>query len=416
MPGRWYNSPMRTPHILMVALLLLVVEAKFAWADVPDDKTNRLLEYQAQHFKFVPQSSTSYVIQQGEGTMSAQVTDRTVIDQASDPTLSRQLAKAEQVHGWQQLAWGLGLPLGAYLFYDNFLGNPRPSGIAKNVPGPVLSFFPGNDWRSFALAGTGIWLATMGISNLSAWVSEHLGWSFANLLSPDQAQRAVKEANKRLREDLVLTSSDIASASEIMASRSSTSSATSSVPVGGAGSAAYYLPQAIATIQNQQGDGFKLYLVYTRDLSDNSGKLQQGSWRYLFVNPQKNAAYEVNVPIFGAAPSVGPAPAAFNPWKSFPNLADTWKSDSTKAMAALQSALINRGIPWLPENTTFVHYPSYGKFHVPVWIIDQGHGPMDVGYDAENGVVVDLLQAGMGVLPGSGGANPSGTAPGSIPN
>ncbi|MNX85548.1 hypothetical protein D3C86_1173880 [compost metagenome] len=116
---------------------------------------------------------------------------------------------------------------------------------------------------------------------------------------------------------------------------------------------------------------------------------------------------EVAVPIFGASPTVGPAPAAFKDWRTETNLADTWKIDSPKAMADLQNALVERGVPWLTEDTTMILYPRYGNFLSPVWLLDQGQGPLalGVGIDAATGVVIDLKQAGLGL---GAGINPSG--------
>lgn len=408
---QWYNAPMRKLSLLTLGFFILLNEGGFAWADVPDDKTERLREYQRRHFEFTPQGSSSYEIRQGAGTESLRVSERPVVEQASDSLLLGELEEAEFGRSWVQLAWSLGLPLGAYLVFDNFVGKPRPAGVDKYLPEPRLSFFPGNDWRSFTLASGGIWLGTYGMTNLASWVSERCGWSFASLLPVETAKSAVKKANDRLREELILVADDVASASQIIAAGASASASTL---VGEEGSAGFYLTKASETIRAQRGDGFKLYLVYTKELADKSGKLQRGSWHYLYFHPQKLEAFDVNVPVFGDAPSVGPAPDAFKEWRTATTLSEQWKIDSTKAMAELQAALVNRGIPWLPEEVSFLLYPHYGNFQVPVWVLDQGIGPLEVGYDAAGSLLIDLNQAGRGVLPGNAGANPGGTSPGAI--
>lgn len=404
---------MRKLPPLILALALLSQEGRVALADVPDDKTERLREYQTRRFEMTTSSSTSYEILQGVGTASARVGDRLVVEQANDPLLLTQLSAAESGRSWTQLAWSLGVPLGAYLFFDNFVGKPRPTGV--DLPPAVLSLFPGNDWRSFALASGGLALGTYGLSNLISWVSERFDWSYPNLLPVEAAKTAVKQANERLREELVLDASDVASASQILAAGAgATGSAGAASLAGEEGSAAFYLAKAKETIRNQRGEGYKLYLVYTKELSDQTGKIQRGSWHFLFYHPQKLEAFDVNVAVFGSAPTVGPAPDAFKDWRTQGNLLEQWKMDSPKAMAELQAALVNRGIPWLPEEVSFLLYPSYGNFQVPVWVLDQGHGPLEVGYDAASGLLVDLNQSGQGILPGSGGANPGGTTPGAV--
>lgn len=403
-------SLMRKLPPLIFALAFLSQESGVALADVPDDKTERLREYQTRHFEITTPSSTSYEIRQGAGTASVRVGDRPVVEQANDAMLLGQLADAEAGRSWTQLAWSVGLPLGAYLFFDNFMGKPRPDRV--DVPPPVLSFYPGNDWRSFALASSGIALGTYGLSNLISWVSERFGWSYANLLPVEAAKTAVKQANDRLRDELVLETGDVASASQILAAGATGSAAAALA--GEEGSAAFYLARAKETIRNQRGEGYKLYFVYTKELSDQTGKIQRGSWHYLFYHPQKLDAFDVNIAVFGAAPTVGPAPDAFKEWRTQGNLLEQWKIDSPKAMAELQGALLNRGIPWLPEDVSFLLYPAYGNFQVPVWVLDQGHGPLEVGYDAASGLLVDLNQSGQGILPGSAGANPGGTTPGAV--
>lgn len=402
---------MRPRHTIVVALAAtyFMLGSSAGFADVPDDKSGRVREYKERHFELTTPSSFSYEIRLGEGTASVRVSDRALVERADDLELSERLSGTERTRGAWQLAWGVAIPLGLFVFYDNFLGKPRPTGQGlSQLPAPVVSFYPGNDIRSYAIAALGAVAAAYGAANVGAWSAERFGWAFPNLLSQDDAKRAVKRANNRLLDELALAPSDLLAATGSV----TTGEATESAAVGAAlqgedGSAAFYLAKAASTLRNQRGEGYRLYMVYTKDLTDKSGKLQSGSWRYLFYNSQKLEAMEVSVPIFGASPTVGPAPDAFKEWRTETNLADTWKVDSPKAMSDLQNALIERGVPWLTEDTTMLLYPRYGNFQVPVWLLDQGQGPLSlgVGIDAASGLVVDLKQAGLGL---GAGVNPGG--------
>lgn len=400
---------MRPRHTIVLALAAtyFMLGASAGFADVPDDKSGRVREYKERHFELTTPSSHSYEIRLGEGTASVRVADRILVERAGDPDLADRLSSAERTRGAWQLAWGLAIPLGLWVFYDNFLGNPRPTGEGlAALPGPVVSFYPGNDLRSYAIAALGAVAAGYGAGNVGAWTSERLGWAFPNLLTQDEAKHAVKKANDSLLDELALVTADLTAATGSVApGEASESVATGAVPQGENGSAAFYLAKATSTLRNQRGDGYRLYMVYTKDLADKSGKLQNGSWRYLFYNPQKVEALEVTVPIFGASPTVAPAPDAFKEWRTETTLLDTWKVDSPKAMSDLQNALIERGVPWLTEDTSMLLYPRYGNFQVPVWLLDQGQGPLSlgVGIDATTGLVIDLKQAGLGL---GAGMNP----------
>ncbi|HEY9900136.1 MAG TPA: hypothetical protein V6D00_13225 [Pantanalinema sp.] len=402
---------MRPRHTIAVALAatILMLGASAGYADVPDDKSGRVREYKERHFELTTPSSHSYEIRQGEGTASVRVGDRALVERTDDQELSERLVGAERTRAAWQLAWGVAIPLGLFVFYDNFLGKPRPTGEGlSQLPAPVVSFYPGNDLRSYAIAALGAVAAGYGAGNVGSWAAERFGWAFPNLLSQDDAKRGVKRANDRLLDELALVPADLLAASTSVATAETTESASASATLRGeTGSAAHYLEKAASTLHNQRGEGYRLYLVYTKDLADKSGKLQNGSWRYLFYNSQKLEAMEVAVPIFGASPTVGPAPDAFKEWRTGTNLADTWKVDSPKAMTDLQNALVERGVPWLTEDTTMILYPRYGNFQTPIWLLDQGQGPLSlgVGIDAASGLVVDLKQAGLGL---GAGMNPGG--------
>lgn len=406
--------PRMSKRLLLVfslAVPLLQLGRAPAWADVPDDKTGRILEYQSHHLEFTSSASNSYSVREGTGTASIQIGDRTLAERAGDQDLLDELRNRQRWRTFSQLAWSVGIPLGLALFIDNFFGNPRPAGL-KGLPQPVVSFYPGNDWRSFALATSGATLAAYGTWSVGSWVAERLGFSFANLLTPAAAQAAVHTANNRLLDDLALSAQDVASGSPALASANASQSASPSTGVKGEeGSAAYYLSKAFETLRNQRGEGYRLYLVYTKDLADKTGKLQRGAWRYCFYHPQRLESLEVDVPVFGSSPTVGPAPDAYKNDATIPGLEESWHVDSPKALSLLQDALVTRGIPWLVQDTTMILYPSYGNFLTPIWLLDQGQGPFPVGIDASRAIAVDLTQAGLNRLPGTAGSNPSGVNP-----
>lgn len=405
--------PMPKRLLVATVLLSILAAAPTARADVPDDKTGRIREYRDRRFEITQPSSTSYEVRVGTGTESIRVRDRVLAERADDVVLLEKIDAGQRSRSIWQLSWSLGVPLGVYLFFDNFLGNPRPAGLAGQVPAPVVSFYPANDLRSYALATGGAVLAAYGASQLAGWVAERFGWQFASFLKPEEAKKAANTANNRLLDELALSLTDVTAASP---SAGTTAAATASAGTtvtlqGEEGSAAFYVARAVETLRNQRGAGYRLYMVYTKDMGDKSGKLQRGSWRYLFYNPQTLDSQEVNVPVFGASPTVGPAPDAFKDWRTAPSLADQWKVDSPKAMTMLSEALMTRGIPWLVDEATLLLYPYYGNFQVPVWVIDQGTGPLLVGVDGAAAIAVDLAQSGRNVQPGAGGVTPP-TSPG----
>lgn len=394
---------MRSRLLFASLLVPALLAAPLARADVPDDKTQRLREYRERRFEITQPSSTSYEVRMGTGTESVRVSDRFLAERAEDPELLVAIDDKQRSRSLWQLAWSLGIPAGLYVFTDNFLGNPRPADLAASVPLGGLSFYPSNDLRSFALATGGAVLAAYGVGQLAGWVAERFGWSFASFLTPAESKRAANSANNRLLDELALTLSDVTAASPSAPTQAATSSAGAAVAVKGEeGSAAFYVARANETLFNQRGAGYRLYLVYTKDMADKTGKLQRGSWNYLFYNPQTLESQEVAVPVFGASPTVGPAPEAYKAWRTAPRLAEQWQVDSPKAMAQLSDALLNRGIPWLADEATLLLYPYYGNFQVPVWVIDQGTAPVQVGIDAAAGITVDLAQAGTPAVPGTG--------------
>lgn len=387
---------------------LCVLVAAPARADVPDDKSARVREYRERRFEITQPSTSSYEVRMGTGTESVRVGDRILAERAEDQALLDKINAQQRSRTVRQLSWSLGIPLGAYIFVDNFLGNPRPKtkGL-ESVPPGGTSFYPANDLRSYLLATGGMVLAAYGAGQLAAWVSERFGWRFTSFLTPAEAKQAANSANNRLLDELALALPDVTEASPSAPTETATSSAGAAVALKGEEySAAYYVTKATETLRNQRGSGYRLYMVYTKDMADKSGKLQRGSWNYLFYNPQTLDSQEVNVPVFGASPTVGAAPDAYKNWRTAPSLTEQWKVDSPKAMAQLSEALLNRGVPWLVDEATLLLYPYYGNFQVPIWVIDQGTAPLPIGVDAAAGITVDLVQSGTNTLPSAGGVNP----------
>ena len=414
MPAMWLKKG-AGPAVLAIVLM---VGVRTAFADVPDDKSERIRQYLHDHLEITQPSSSSYELRQGTGTTLIRVDDQFLAQAASDSELIERVTSAERSRALWQLAWSPAFPLGAYVFFDNFLGNPRPSGLANSAPSPVVSFYPAGDWRSYAIATAGLAIAAYGVANLGSWVAERFHWSIPNLLPNETAKKAVDKANKALMDDLILTAEDIANASQSLAATTATGSMGIPTLTGEEGSAAFYLARAADTLRSQRGPGYRLFLVYTKDLADKSGKLQRGSWHFCFYHPEKLEALDVAVPVFGAAPSVGgPPPDAFKSYWTSTNLLDRWTVDSPRALQAFENELQRRGKVWLPEDSTLLLYPFYYSYNNPIWILDlsaanQSVPPLPVGVDASSDIAVDLRPIIPNLLPGSAGSNPTGTVPG----
>lgn len=381
-----------------LGVALLAGASGAARADLPDDKSGRLGEYQQRHFELTFPSTTSYEIRRGPGTGTAsiRVGDSELVRAAQVPELEAVVAEAAWWRGWQQVGLGTLFPLGLYLAFDNFFGNPRAASLTQ-LPVPVLSFQPARDWRSFGLMVAGMVGATYGAAQWGAFVAEHLNWSWPNLMSPDEARRASERANERLLDELALAPADLLATKSAPVggpTPAPTPAATASAaPTGEPGTALGHLAAAQAAVKAAHGDGFRLYLVLTSDLADTSGKLARGAWRYLFFHPLRQEAYQVEVPVEGGEPKLAAAPDGYKEQRSGVGLLEGWKLDSTRALRLLEPEIQRRSrTPLLPEAATLLLYPAYGTFAGPVWIMDLGNGPAEVGIgiDAGAGRLVDV--------------------------
>lgn len=395
------HAPSRRGRLIgrpLLALALSLCLAAPAGADIPDEKSGRISEFREREITLTEPASGSYQLFQG----TRRIGDLTLAEAAGDSELSARVRGDLRRRALWQLAWTALIPVGGYTFYDNFYGSGR--GPNAGLPPARVAPYPATDFRSFLLAIAGGAVATYGTVNAVQWFSERMGWSTPQLLTPPLAKEKVQEARVSLLDELNLLASDVPVATGgATASTPATQEANllpGSVPKGSEGTAAYYAREATKVVTSQKGPGYRLYLVYTSDLSDTSGKVQRGAWNYLFTHPTKLDAWEVSVPIFGGNPSVRTAPAAFNAYKQPSDFPSTWHVDSPAAMASLNDALIARGEPWLTEDATFALLPFFELLRVPVWILDLGDGPLSAGVDAASGSVVSLRESRLAPLPG----------------
>jgi hypothetical protein len=375
-----------------------------AHADIADDKSGRITEFREREITLTEPASGSYQLFQG----SRRIGDLTLAEAVQDEELAGRLRSDLRRRALWQLGWTALSPVGGFLFYDNFYGSVRPA--EAKLPPARFAPFPATDYRAFLLTLVGGAIATYGVVNAAQWVSERLGWFTPQLLEPELAREKVKEARTELLDELNLLASDVPIATGgATASTVATQDMTllpSNVPTGSEGSAAFYAREATKIITTQKGPGYRLYLVYTADLSDTSGLVQRGAWNYLFTHPTTLDAWEVSVPIFGGNPTVRQAPSAYNRYKEPSDFPNNWRIDSAAAMTSLKDALIARGEPWLTEDATFALLPTYELLRVPVWILDLGDGPLSAGVEAASGSVVSLRESTLNPL--TGGAQSPG--------
>ncbi len=399
-----YRKPRKARFRSLTALTLALMLASPAHADIPDEKSGRITEFREREITLTEPASGSYQLFQG----SRRIGDLTLAEAVKDEELAGRLHSDLRRRALWQLGWTALSPVGGYLFYDNFYGSVRTP--ETKLPPARFAPYPATDYRAFLLVLVGGAIATYGAVNAAQWVSERLGWSIPQLLAPEVAREKVKEARTELLDELNLLASDVpiatggATASTV-ASQDNTL-LPSNVPAGSEGSAAFYAREATKIITNQKGPGYRLYLVYTADLSDTSGLVQRGAWNYLFTHPTKLDAWEVSVPIFGGNPTVRQAPSAYNRYKEPSEFPNNWRIDSPAAMTSLKDALIARGEPWLTEDATFALLPTYELLRVPVWILDLGDGPLSAGVEAASGSVVSLRDSTLNPL--TGGAQSPG--------
>ncbi|GEM_PF-4996003 len=381
----------------IAALALSLLLAGPALADIPDDKSGRIEEFRQREITLTEPASGSYQLFQGTGRIG----DLTLAEAAGDEDLAYRLHRDIQRRAIWQLTWGAMIPLGGYLFYDNFYGSVRSP--ISGLPPARFAPYPSTDFRSFLLTLAGGAIVTYGTATAVQWVSERLGWVIPQLLEPEVAHEKVKLAREDLLDELNLLAADVPIATGGATVSAPTAQDANllpgSVPLGSEGSAAFYAREAVKIITKQKGPGYRLYLVYTADLSDTSGKVQQGAWNYLFTHPTKLDAWEVSVPIFGGNPAVRSAPAAYNTYKQPSDFPNNWHVDSPAAMASLKDDLIARGEPWLTDDATFALLPSFELLRLPVWILDLGDGPLSAGVEAASGSVVSLRESALAPLP-----------------
>lgn len=381
----------------LIAMALSLFLAGPAFADIPDVKTGRITEFREREITLTEPASGSYQLFQG----SRRIGDLALAEALPDSELAARLRGDLQRRAIWQLAWTAMAPAGGFLFYDNFYGSVR--GPASDLPPARWAPYPATDYRAFLLTLAGGAVATYGVVNAYNWVAERLGWSIPQLLEPQEAKEKVQEARVALLDELNLLSADVpvatggATASQVAGVEGSNLPAT--VPAGAEGTAAYYAREAAKVVTTQKGPDYRLYLVYTADLSDTSGKLQRGAWNYLFTHPTKLDAWEVSVPIFGGNPVVRPAPSAYNAYKQPLDFPNNWRVDSPAALNGLKDALLARGEPWLTEDATLALLPYYELLRLPVWILDQGDGPLSAGVEAASGSVVSLRESALNPLP-----------------
>lgn len=404
------RMPAKNPHPrkpvtrALTAAALALLLASPAFADIPDDKSGRIQEFREREITLTEPASGSYQLFQG----TRRIGDLTLAETVGDESLTAQLRGDLRRRAIWQLGWTALIPVGGFLFYENFYGSER--GPMTNLPPARFAPYPATDFRSFLIAITGGAIATYGAVNAAQWVSERMGWFIPQLLSPEVAREKVKEARTELLDELNLLAADVPIATGgATASAVSPQDATllpATVPAGAEGSAAFYAREATKIVTNQKGPGYRLYLVYTADLTDTSGNVQRGAWNYLFTHPTKLDSWEVSVPVFGGNPSVRTAPSAYNRYKDPSDFPATWKVDSPAAMASLKDALIARGEPWLTEDATFALLPYYELIRTPLWILDLGDGPLSVGVEAASGSVINLRENSLNPITGGAQSPP----------
>lgn len=334
--------------IKRLTLATLILSTSAALADVPDDKTSRVEEYQKRHVEFqeVPGGYTLKVDSRFIG-------DDTLANLLGDPELTDSL---NQKFAWRRLRQlGLGLPLvpaGAFIFFDNFFGKREAPLWGGRVPSSVIAPFESQTVGSYLMALGGGLLAAWGTSMLWQWGSETLGFSHANLLEVSDAKSAQRRYNAQLREELVLSPKDvISSASATQSTDAATPPPDSSARVDEA--------KALKVLESQRGQGYQLYRVVGK-FKDLTQKRPEEGWRYYYRNPQWPDCFEVLVPDFGD-PKVN---KTNNTGKG--DLKANWKIDSPQAFATIQEELKRRQLTSENASTSL----SLDERDVPLWIVD----------------------------------------------
>ena len=382
-----------------------------ARADVGDDRRERVKSFQAELLRVTTPSSDSYEIRRGEGTASVVVDDLSLLRQAHEVSREQEVAT---VWAWratgQLLVAFLALPAGAWLAFDNFLGRPRPAGVAPYVPEPATAMAPGGDLGSFAVATVGLGLVSWGLSEGATWFRERLGWSAPRFLEVKEATELGVRARSALLEDWALVETDVASSGSTaigpsaLATASGQPASASAEPRSGGGLAA--LTTAGALVRAQRSDGYRPVMVYARALPDASGILARGEWHVGWQHRDRPDWLDVSVPVFGESPRIGSLPEPFRVW-GWPagvppregEFATAPSVDSPEAMKTLMGELTRRGIPVLLDETTLLwvaHHPQLGR---TLWMLETPEGVLPVAVDARSSEVVEVPLPGTGTLP-----------------
>ncbi|HEY9721665.1 MAG TPA: hypothetical protein V6D47_06605 [Oscillatoriaceae cyanobacterium] len=194
---------------LSLICLPLVLEplAQPGWADVPESaasKQKRIAEYQDHRLIYDPGSKgQGYTLRQGPDT----IYDVDFVELMNDPSLTRfWLGERNRDYAIWIGTGVVGVPLGAVLFYQNFLG----SGTFAPFTSPTqASKENASDWRTFTLSLVGVAIASYGLYNLGRWALEELDIAHPERLDSDSIAPRVKTFNDDLRARLNLDASDI---------------------------------------------------------------------------------------------------------------------------------------------------------------------------------------------------------------
>lgn len=187
-------------------------------AEPPEEKQRRLDLFQERRLIFEPGAQKgdepakngspapfNYTLRQGPET----IYDKDFVELMNDPSLTQfWLGERNRDYAYWLGAGAVGVPVGAMIFYQNFIGEgplapfKEPSVGDKTLPG---------DWRTFSLTVAGAALAGYGLYTLSLWLLEELDLRHPNRLDQDSITPRVNDWNERLRERLNLDPQDIPS-------------------------------------------------------------------------------------------------------------------------------------------------------------------------------------------------------------
>lgn len=354
--------------IKRLTLAILILSTSAAFADVPDDKSSRVEEYQKRHVEF-QEVPGGYTLKVNEGFIG----DDTLAQLLGEPEFSDDL---NQKFAWRRVhQLGLGLPLvpiGAFIFYDNFFGKRENTMWGGKIPASVIAPFESQTVGSYLLALGGGLLAAWGASMLLEWGSETLGLSHAKLLEASDAKSAQRRYNAKLREELVLLPKDVTSSS-------SASQSTDVATPPPDSSARVDEAKALRVLESQRGQGYQLYRVAGK-FKDLSQKKPEEGWRYSYRNPQWPDCFEVLVPDFGD-PKVNKTNTTGKC-----DLKANWKIDSPQAFATIQEELKRRQLTSENASTSL----SLDERDVPLWIVDIKD--VRIRVNASTGDLLDKLE------------------------